>query len=113
MRMGPGYFPTVLGLLLLVAGLGVVVRGLLAPGESLSGFAFWPLALVLGSVVLFAITVERLGIVAAVVSVVFVSSLASGRLRWLEVALLALLMTALAVGLFTKALGLPFRLLPG
>lgn len=113
MRMGPGYFPAVLGILLTLAGLAVLVRGLTVRGESLSGFALGPLLLVLGAVALFAFTVERLGIIAAVALVVVVSSLASGRFRWLEVTALAVLMSALAVGLFTSALGLPFKLLPG
>jgi len=113
MRMGPGYFPIVLGILLALSGIAIVVRGLTVRGESLSGFALGPLLLVLGAVALFAFTVERLGIIAAVALVVVVSSLASGRFRWFEVVGLSVLMTALAVGLFTSALGLPFRLLPG
>jgi len=113
MRMGPGYFPIVLGILLALSGIAVVARGLTVRGESLSGFALGPLLLVLGAVASFAFTVERLGIIAAVALVVVVSSLASGRFRWFEVVGLAVLMTALAVGLFTRALGLPFRLLPG
>jgi hypothetical protein len=113
MRMGPGYFPTILGGMLVVLGTAVLVRGLIAPGEKLGRSALMPLVLVLASVALFAVTVERLGIVVSVVLVVFVSSLASGRFKWLEVTLLAAVMVALAVGLFTKGLGLPFKILPG
>ena len=35
MRMGPGYFPNVLGWLLLVFGVGIAVRGALTEGEKL------------------------------------------------------------------------------
>jgi hypothetical protein len=113
MRMGPGYFPTILGGMLVALGGGVLLRSLVLPGERLGAVALMPLLLVLASVALFAVTVERLGIVLSVVLVVFVSSAASGRFKWVEVTLLAVVMVALAVGLFTKGLGLPFKILPG
>jgi putative tricarboxylic transport membrane protein len=113
MRMGPGYFPTILGGMLVALGGAVIVRAFVVPGEKLGGVALMPLLLVLASVALFAVTVERFGIVLSVVLVVFVSSLASGRFKWLEVSLLAAVMVALSVGLFTKGLGLPFKIFPG
>jgi len=112
MRMGPGYFPTVLGGLLAVVGLGVLVRSLAGSAAPPPSFSLKPLALVLAAVLAFALTVERLGIVAAVVLVVGVSALASEAFRWREVLLVAVIMVALAIGLFTKSLGLPFRLTP-
>jgi hypothetical protein len=112
MRMGPGYFPTILGALLALLGLAMLVRGLLSRGGPPPIFALKPLALILAAVGLFALTVERLGIIAAVTLVVLVSALASQRFRWREVLPLALIMVGLAVGLFTKGLGLPFRLGP-
>lgn len=113
MRMGPGYFPAVLGGLLTVVGAAVVVRGMLVRSEAPTRLALVPLILVLSSIALFALTVERLGIVLSVVLVVVVSSLPSGEFRWREVILLSVVMAALAVGLFTKGLGLPFKVLPG
>jgi mannose/fructose/N-acetylgalactosamine-specific phosphotransferase system component IIC len=112
MRMGPGYFPTLLGGLLTLLGTALLIRGLAQQRRSISSFSLGPVFLVLLSVALFAWSVDRLGIVLAVVLVVLVSSVASGRLRWTEVLLLACVMASLAVGLFTKALGLPFRVLP-
>ena len=112
MRMGPGYFPTVLGGLLTVLGLGVLVRSLAGSAAPPPSFSLKPLALVLASVLAFALTVERLGLVAAVVLVVGISALASEEFRWREMLAVALIMAALAVGLFAKGLGLPFRLTP-
>jgi putative tricarboxylic transport membrane protein len=113
MRMGPGYFPVILGGLLSVLGLLTLVRGLVQKSDPPRGFALASLLLVLGAVGLFALTVERFGIVVSVTLVVAVSSLASGRFRWLEVLALTVVMVALAVGLFTEGLGLPFKVLPG
>jgi putative tricarboxylic transport membrane protein len=112
MRMGPGYFPAILGGLLTVLGCAILARGLIGAEGSPPSFAAKPLVLILASAAAFALTVERLGIVAAVALVVVISAVASERFRWKEVLVLALLMAALAVGLFVKGLGLPFRLTP-
>lgn len=111
-RMGPGYFPTILGVLICALGGGVMLRGFLVRGESPKNFALVQAALVLAAIGLFAWTVESLGIVVAVTAVVVVSSLASGTSRWFEVLLLTLLMVGLAVGLFTYGLDLPFKIWP-
>jgi hypothetical protein len=112
MRMGPGYFPRLLGGFLAVLGVGILVRSLAGSATPAPSFSLKPLTLVLASVIAFALTVERLGIVAAVVLVVAISALGSDDFRWREVLGVALIMAALAVGLFTKGLGLPFRLTP-
>lgn len=111
-RMGPGYFPTILGVVICALGGGVMLRGFLVRGDSPRNFALVQAALVLAAIALFAWTVESLGIVVAVTAVVVVSSLASGTSRWYEVLMLALLMVALAVGLFTYGLDLPFKIWP-
>lgn len=112
MRMGPGYFPVILGGLLSLLGLATLARGFLRKSDPPRNFALVPLILVLSAVALFALTVERFGIVVSVALVVVVSSLASGQFRWVEVLVLTLVMVALAVGLFTEGLGLPFKVLP-
>ena len=113
MRMGPGYFPMILGGLVSLLGLALTVRGLLVRGEAIEKLAILPLVLVLASVAIFAWTVEDFGILAAVAGVVVVSSLARGRPHWGEILLVTVVMCALAVGLFTKGLGLPFKIWPG
>jgi hypothetical protein len=112
MRMGPGYFPAILGVLLVVLGLAVMLRGLLVAGERPRAFATVPMLLILASIGVFALTVERMGIILAVVLVIVVGSLASGIFRWREQLILNAVMVALAVGLFTYGLGLPFKILP-
>ena len=112
MRMGPGYFPMILGGLVALLGCLLMLRGVLMRGESIGRTAMRPLLLVLASVALFALAVEDLGIILAVVGVVVVSSLARGRPHWGEIVLVSVVMVVLAVGLFTMGLGLPFKLWP-
>lgn len=112
MRMGPGYFPAILGGLVSLLSIALLVRGLIVPGERAGGFAILPLLLILAAVALFALTVEDLGIMVAVALVVVVSSLANGKPHWGEILMLTAIMVGLAVGVFTYGLSLPFKIWP-
>lgn len=110
MRMGPGYFPAVLGVLLALLGIFVLLRSFVRPGAALGRMAFGPIALVLGPIVLFGLLLRPLGLVGAILLLVMASAGASRRFRWPAAALLA---AGLAVGcaiLFVRLLGLPIPL---
>jgi hypothetical protein len=106
-RMGPAYFPVMLGWLLAVIGLVSVVRSLVRPGEALERWALKEMFLVLVSVALFAFLVRGAGLVVAIPVLVLVSSYASHEFHWKASILLAIGATAASVLLFVKALGLP------
>ncbi len=111
MRMGPGYFPSVLGGLLALVGLALMVRAGLQAGVSVGRLAFGKLALVMVSNVLFALLLRRLGLAGALILLVLVSAYASKRFRWPVALALAV---GLAVGsslIFTSLLGLPIPIL--
>lgn len=113
MRMGPGYFPTVLGAILLLFGVYVMLRGVRS-GEKVKGEWGWrPLALITLSIVLFGFLLDRLGMIPAIVLMLFVAAAAGREFRFKEVLLLAVLMTAFSAVVFTYALKLPYPLLPG
>ena len=112
-RMGPGYFPTVLGGLLILLGLIISIRSLTGiKGESIKEWGIRPLALVLGAVIAFALIVERLGLLLAMLALISVSSLGTTESRLREVAVLFLVLAAMAVGIFAYGLKLPFRVWP-
>ena len=58
-KMGPGYFPTVLGVLLALIGLALIVRAFLLRAGRIAGLAVRPLVLVLGATVLFGLTLRE------------------------------------------------------
>ena len=62
-RMGPGYFPTILGALLVLVGVISMVRSFTHEGERIKTFSWKEIALVLGSVVLFGLLVRGAGLV--------------------------------------------------
>jgi uncharacterized membrane protein HdeD (DUF308 family) len=74
--MGPGYFPTVLGVLLIVLGAAIALAALSPKGEEhhVVTFDWRTILLVLGSVVLFGVLLNRGGLVIALAAVVMASS---------------------------------------
>lgn len=112
-RMGPGYFPFVLGVLLALLGACICIRSLALVGERVEAMNLRALSLVLGAIGVFAATIESAGIVIATILLVGVSAAASPESRQREVAALIALLLTLAVGVFTYGLGLPFKIFPG
>jgi hypothetical protein len=110
-KMGPAFFPTMLGILLAAIGLALIIRGLLIRGERLSGFAVRPLVLVLGATVLFGLTVRGAGLVVALIALVVVSAAASRLVIWRAAVVLAVGLAGFSAVVFTKLLGLPIPLL--
>ncbi len=110
-KMGPGYFPTVLGALLAGVGLLIVLRGLIRSGTAVGAFAYRELVLVLLGTVLFGLVLRGAGLIVAVLLVVGVSAHASRKFRWGPTVALAVGMAAFCVLVFIKALGMPIPML--
>ena len=110
MRMGPGYFPTVLGGILVLFGAYLMQRGLRRPEPVAGGWGWRPLALVTLSMLLFGFIVTRLGLIPALAAMFFVCALGGREFRWREVLAIAVAMNAFAVLLFVYLLKLPYRL---
>jgi hypothetical protein len=108
-RMGPGYFPTVLGGLLALIGAVVLVRSLMKPGEPISRFAFKPLAIVLGSTALFGVLARGAGLLLSTALLVVLSARASKKFKWPATLALAAGTAVFSVLVFVKALGLPLQ----
>lgn len=106
-RMGPAYFPTVLGGLLSVIGGIAVFRSFKRVGDPIEKFHLKPLLTVLAAVVLFGVLMRGAGLAPAAVVLIMVSACASPQFKWHEALLLALGMTGFAVMVFVKLLGLP------
>jgi hypothetical protein len=111
-RMGPGYFPAALGLLLGLFGLVAIARSFIRAGEPITPFAWRPLLLVLGSVVLFGLLVNGLGALIALPVMIVVAAMASRYSRLDATSAAALVgIVAFCVLVFVKGLGLPLPLI--
>jgi len=111
-RMGPGYFPTVLGALLLVIGIACLVRSFFSDGKPIGAISWKGAALVTGGTVLFGLLLRPVGLLAALAALILVSASASRRFRleWRAGALMLALIAFCAL-VFVKGLGLPVPLL--
>ena len=115
-RPGPGYFPFGLGVLMALLGGAVLFKALTiesADGDPVGAFAWRPLAIIIGSVVLFGFLLPRAGMLISLPLLVIVSSLASGEFTWKGAALNAVVLTLLSWVVFIKGLSLTIPLLPG
>lgn len=110
-RMGPAYFPTVLGGLLALIGSVGVIRSFLRPGDAIGRFHIKELVLVLSAVLLFGLLVRGAGLVPAAVLLILVSAYASPKFHLGKSVALAAGLAVFAVLLFVKLLGLPMPIL--
>jgi hypothetical protein len=105
-RMGPGYFPLMLGILLTLIGLFVTFESLVVEtedGEQVGGFAWKPLSFIIGANIVFGILlgglpklgIPAMGLIVAIYALAFIAALAGDQFKAREVALLA---TVLAIG---------------
>jgi hypothetical protein len=113
-RMGPGYFPTVLGILLVLIGVVVSIGGLSAnaPEQKVDRFAWTTLLLILGPVVLFGLFLGTLGLVVCLFLLIAVSSYASHEFSWKAMFGNAVVLIALCLFVFVYALKLQFPIWP-
>ncbi len=110
-RMGPGFFPTLLAILLMAVGVASIARSFFHNGESIAPFAWKEIGLVIGSIVLFGLLVRVAGLAIALVLLVMLSAWASPKFKFRTALLLAVVTTFLSVMFFVKGLGLPFSIL--
>jgi putative tricarboxylic transport membrane protein len=106
-RMGPGYFPTILGVLLTAIGAIAVVRSFIVPETPIGAFSFKGLTLVTASVLMFGIIVRGAGLAVALPLLVIISAGASTRFRLWPTLLMAAGLTIFCVLVFIKGLGIP------
>lgn len=111
-RMGPGYFPRILGLLLIVLGAIISLRGLRTDGEAIPRWHWRPTLVVLGSVTVYGIIMGWLGMAISTVFLIVASSAASHEFRWKESVVAGILLSALAVGVFVVGLGVQIPIWP-
>jgi len=113
-RMGPAYFPVVLGAILGALGLIIAARGFFLDDEAPRQTRWRILALILIGVAAFGILIGPLnaGAVVASIAVVFISASAGHEFKWLESIIEAVLLSIFTVLVFHHGLGLPFKIWP-
>jgi len=114
LRMGTGYIPRLLCWILLGLGAIVLAQGMRQPSPPLrTSPAGWRavISVTLG-ILAFALSIERLGLVIAIVLLTGIGALATRALRPLETAIAALALIALSWAIFIFGLGLTIPVWP-
>lgn len=109
-KMGPAYFPTILGGLLALIGLAAVVRSFFREGEAISKFAIKETILILAGVLLFGFLIRGAGLVVAVFAIIMFSAYASTKFKWIPALMLATGSAVFSVVVFVELLGLPIAI---
>jgi hypothetical protein len=105
-RMGPGYFPLMLGLLLAIIGASIVFEALVVEtenGDPIGKWAWKPLFFIIGANLVFGILlaglptlgIPAMGLIVAIYALTFIASMGGDEHKSKEVAILA---TILAIG---------------
>jgi hypothetical protein len=112
-RMGPGYFPRILGILMIVIGALLAFRALRTSGGPIPAWHWRPTLMVLGSVVLFGLIVRDVGMALSTVILIVAASAASREFKPKEALISGVLLAVLAVGVFVIGLSLQLPIWPG
>jgi len=111
-RMGPAYFPAVLGGLMAFLGLIVFAGSFAIEGPKVPTMHWRPLVMILVANIAYGYLMKPLGLVAATAVLVFISALGGHEFKWKEVTILYVVLIVFSVLVFVKGLTLPFPLWP-
>lgn len=116
-RMGPGYFPMLLGGFLFLLGLLITLKSLLFKSEEDDGgkfgrFDWHSFIVILGSVAIFAVLLRPAGLIPATAIMVFLSSFGNLPFRWKPTLILCVFLSALVWLIFVFGLNLMVPIWP-
>ncbi|CAG9187507.1 MULTISPECIES: tripartite tricarboxylate transporter TctB family protein [Cupriavidus] len=113
-KMGPGYFPFWLGVVLALLGVLVLWGSLSAKAEEdhLARWDIKSLLWILGAVVLFGLMLKPLGMVLSVLVLVLVSSMASHEFNWKGAILNSIILVLISLGAFVYGINLQMPVWP-
>jgi hypothetical protein len=106
-QMGPGMYPVALGVILVGLGLLLLVPAMLRAGPRLQLTEWRPLLAITAAGVAFGLTIERFGIIAAVLILTLLSALAGDKLRPLPALVLAVCLAVGSLLIFQVGLKIP------
>ena len=111
MRMGPGYFPTYLGYLMMLFGLYIGGKGFFKGSEPIGPWAFKPIIVLSLGVLAFGYLIELIGFVPSLVALIIITTFAGQeKIRWIEMLIVTAVLVVGAVGVFIYGIGLPYQL---
>jgi hypothetical protein len=113
-RMGPGFFPTMLGVLMALLGVAIAWRATArSSGKGdLESVGWREIFLVLVAVGVFAAALPYLGMVVSVTLLIAISAIASHEFSWKETAISIVVLLVMSELVFVRGLELQFPVFP-
>ena len=111
-RMGPAYFPAVLGGLLAVLGAITLSESFAVDGPRVPTFNFRPLILISAACVIYGYLMKPAGLIIATAALVYISAYGGHEFKWKEVTILYVALIVFSLLVFVKGLTLPFPICP-
>ena len=122
-RMGPGYFPLMLGILMAVLGIVITFQSLVVEtedGDKIGAWAWKPLFFIIAANLLFGLMlgglpsakIPAMGLIAAIYALTFVASMAGEEFKVKEVLVLATVLAIMSYLAFIVLLKLQFPVWP-
>ena len=113
LRMGPGYFPTVLSIIVFIAGIWFVIKGLRSDDAVQGNWSIRALIVLPVATIIFGFLMEEAGFIPAMIGLCIVSAASGKEFKWVEVMLLTVGLTVCCAAGFIYGLGLPYPLIKG
>lgn len=107
---GPGFFPVVLSVFLILIGVAISIGGVLRHSDPIDRIALRPLLLITCAVCVFALSIEPFGLMPSVGAAALIASFARPKFGMIPRLLLAAGLAAFSALLFVVALNLPIAL---
>lgn len=122
-RMGPGYFPLLLGVLLAILGAAITFESMVVEtedGEKIGKWAWKPLFFIISANLVFglmlgglpSIGIPAMGLIAGIYALTFIASLAGEEFKLKEVVILATVLAIMSYLAFIVLLKLQFPVWP-
>lgn len=111
-RMGPGFFPIMVGVLIATMGVALVVQAFRHPEASapVETIHFRPLIFISAAVASFGIAIGSYGLIPALVALIVIARFATREGTMFELAVMVVVLIAVAVGIFVYGLNIYLRL---
>jgi Tripartite tricarboxylate transporter TctB family len=106
-RMGPGYFPILLSVLILAIGIIVAIRGLTTEGPPIEPVQLRPIAMIIAAILIFGVLIDVVGLALTALLLTVFAAYARREVKLTETILLGAGLAAFTVAVFVYLLGQP------
>ena len=106
-RMGPGYFPILLSVLILAIGIIVAIRGLTTEGPPIEPVQLRPIAMIVAAILIFGVLIDVVGLALTALLLTVFAAYARREVKLTETILLGASLAAFTVAVFVYLLGQP------